>query len=160
MTTQQPELIGFDIDIEERRSAEHAAAGLVARTAARVLARRLDRQLEAGARPVEGTALAAHHQRLTSRRERTDLAWALTLVIRDAAEGRDLLNPRAPVHADSVRHASDVIEQVRRRLNGRRDIRARGAARLRLLLADGRGPLYRRGSGSLSAAMRGVLAAL
>ena len=33
-------------------------------------------------------------------------------------------------------------------------------ARLRMLLSDGRGPLYRAGAGSLTAALRGVLAAL
>jgi hypothetical protein len=33
-------------------------------------------------------------------------------------------------------------------------------ARLRLLLADGAGPLYRAGRGSLAAELRGVLAAL
>jgi hypothetical protein len=33
-------------------------------------------------------------------------------------------------------------------------------ARLRLLLSDGAGPIYRPGSGSLIAELRGVLAAL
>jgi hypothetical protein len=36
----------------------------------------------------------------------------------------------------------------------------RGMARLRILLADGRGPLYRSGAGSLNAALKGALAAL
>jgi len=39
-------------------------------------------------------------------------------------------------------------------------VRARGMARLRILLSDGRGPLYRTGRGTLGAALRGVLAAL
>jgi hypothetical protein len=33
-------------------------------------------------------------------------------------------------------------------------------ARLRILLSDGSGPLYRTGQGTLTAALRGVLAAL
>jgi len=39
-------------------------------------------------------------------------------------------------------------------------VRARGMARLRMLLSDGTGPLYRAGRGSLAAELRGVLAAL
>jgi hypothetical protein len=39
-------------------------------------------------------------------------------------------------------------------------VRARGMARLRILLTDGRGPMYRNDRGSLAAELRGVLAAL
>jgi hypothetical protein len=45
-------------------------------------------------------------------------------------------------------------------LHSPRPVRARGVARLRLLLSDGTGPLYRSGRGSLAAELRGVLAAL
>ena len=39
-------------------------------------------------------------------------------------------------------------------------VRARGIARLRMLLSDSDGPLYRPGRGSLAAALRGGQAAL
>jgi len=46
------------------------------------------------------------------------------------------------------------------RLHAPVPVRARGIARLRMLLSDGTGPLYRPGRGSLGAALLGVLAAL
>jgi hypothetical protein len=102
----------------------------------------------------------AHYHRLTSRRERTDLARSLALAVRDAVEGPDALRPRTPVLRSAVLEQQDLIEDIRRRLASPEPVRARGTARLRLLLADGRGPLYRSGAGSLNAALRGVLAAL
>lgn len=163
MKSQHPmwtELVGFELAMLTESAEPHREPGLTARCGARLFARRYDRQVEAGVTPVIGSPLAVHHRRLTSDRERAELARALHLVLRDAAEGRDLLNPRIPVHGDAVRHAADAIGDVRARLRSRSPVRARGTARLRLLLADGRGPLYRTRAGSLAAAMRGVLAAL
>lgn len=134
--------------------------GWQARLGARLFAARYDRDVEAGLSPAPGTALAVHHQRLKEPREREQLACALRLVLKDAAEGSAALNPRVPVRVAAVRHASDVIELVIQRLADPPSVRVRGMARLRLLLADGRGPLYRAGPGSLNAAVRGVLAAL
>jgi hypothetical protein len=78
----------------------------------------------------------------------------------DAESGWAAMNPRVPVQAQAIHHATGVFEDVAQRLAEPVPVRARGMARLRILLADGRGPLYRSGSGSLGAAMRGVLAAL
>jgi hypothetical protein len=143
----------------ERREAD-APASWSTRLSARLFAARYDGEVEAGIIPVGGTPLAVHWVRLTSARERRDLAFALCAAVRDAQSSQGHRGPRAPVNATAVRQATGVIDDVLERLTGATPVRARGMARLRLLLADGRGPLYRRGRGTLTAAMRGVLAAL
>jgi hypothetical protein len=64
------------------------------------------------------------------------------------------------VHRAGVVAAEDLIDDVTLLLHSPRPVRARGMARLRLLLSDGAGPLYGPGCGNLIAALRGVLAAL
>jgi hypothetical protein len=128
------------------------------RLRARLSAARYDRQIEDGVSPAPGSPLALHVARLISSRERDDLARALRLVVHDADRGR--LTVRAPVHSAAVRRGEDVIDAVYERLTDSFPVRARGMARLRVLLSDGRGPLYRPGKGTLTAALRGVLAAL
>ena len=130
-----------------------------ARLRARLLAARYDRHIDSGVSALPGSPLHAHRLRLVGDRERTDVARALRLVLRDAAEGPAVLNPRVPVRTPAVlRHAADIEALRRRVLSG--PVHARGMARLRMLLADGRGPLYRTGAGSLNAALRGASAAL
>jgi hypothetical protein len=131
-----------------------------ARMCARLFAGRYDGEVEAGIVPVAGSPLAVHWMRLTSARERKDLAFSLCAAARDAESTPRYGNPRAPVHAAAVRQATSVIDEVLERLTGPAPVRARGMARLRILLADGRGPLYRAGQGTFTAAMRGVMAAL
>jgi hypothetical protein len=127
---------------------------------ARLFASRFDEEIEAGVAPVDGSPLATHWMRLTSVRERHDLAFTLCRVVQDAQGTRSRNCSRIPVHAAAVYRASDVIDEVLERLTGPAPVRARGMARLRILLADGRGPLFRAGPGTLTAAMRGALAAL
>jgi hypothetical protein len=129
-----------------------------ARLLARLCAARYDRQIEDGVNPAPGSPLAVHAARLVSPREREDLAHALRLVTHDADGGH--FTVRAPVQADAVHRGEGVIDAVCERLADPFPVRARGMARLRILLSDGRGPLYRSGRGTLTAAMRGVLAAL
>ncbi|BBY30111.1 hypothetical protein [Mycolicibacterium sediminis] len=130
------------------------------RTRARVGALRYDRELEEGRRVTPGTPLSVHAARLASVRERRELAASLFAVMDDAHDGRPERNRRVPVDVAAVRRAADVVDAVLVRLEPSHPARIRGVARLRILLADGRGPLYRAGAGSLDAAMRGVLAAL
>lgn len=129
---------------------------------ARLFAARYDQQIENGVAIAAGTPLAAHYSRLASRREREDMAEALTHLLQDAGrmphEGRATM--RVPIRADAVRQSAEVVEDVLGRLAGPLPVRARGMARLRILLSDGRGPVYRAGHGTLAAAMRGVLAAM
>ncbi len=163
MTSHQQDWLGVLDSVSpartERRVAD-AQASRSARLSARLFAARYDGEVEAGIVPVGGTPLAVHWTRLTSERERRDLGIALCAAVRDAHSSQGHRSPRAPVHAAAVRQATGVIDEVLGRLTGATPVRARGMARLRLLLADGRGPLYRKGQGTLTAAMRGVLAAL
>lgn len=133
----------------------HQSVG--ARIRVRMLAARLDRQIEAGTCAVVTPALAAHVQRITSRAEREKLAGALR-VTRCAPSGTVVF--QVPVHAAAVCGAAEWIDELIARLSGPSAVAARGMARLRILLADGSGPLYRPGPGTLTAALRGVLAAL
>jgi hypothetical protein len=144
------------------RTPEIAPIPLSSRLWARLCATRYDRRVEAGDAVVAGSPLAAHHVRLTSSAEREDLSGALLHLMQDAGllAGESVINARVPIHVDAVRKSADVLEDVLCRLADPTPLRARGMARLRLLLCDGRSPVYRRGAGTLAAEMRGVLAAM
>jgi hypothetical protein len=129
---------------------------------ARLFAARYDQQIEDGVTVAAGTSLAAHYLRLTSRGERDDMAHALTLLLWDAGSPRSDRDPamRVPIRTEAVQQSGDVVQDVMARLLGPLPVRARGVARLRILLSDGRSPVYRSGAGTFAAAMRGVLAAM
>jgi hypothetical protein len=131
-----------------------------ARLSARLFAGHYDRQIEGGTSPVLGGPLAVHGARLVSARERDDLACALRRILEDADATRGIPTAHVPVHSASVHHAAEAIEAVYDRLSDPFPVRVRGMARLRILLSDGCGPLYRPGRGTLTAALRGVLATL
>jgi hypothetical protein len=131
------------------------------RLTAKVFADRYDRQLEACAPVPPATALAVHVARITSARERGQLARSLRTLLHDAKEpSPGGIAIRVPVQRDAVTTVEDLIDQITLRLHAPAPVRARGMARLRMLLSDGVGPVYRTGRGSLAAALRGVLAAL
>ena len=129
---------------------------------ARLFAARYDQQIEEGITVAAGTPLAAHYLRLASRQERLDMAEALTHLLQDAGRmpGEGGARMRVPIRIDAVRQSADVVSDVLARLLGPLPVRARGMARLRILLSDGRSPVYRSGHGTFAAAMRGVLAAM
>ena len=149
-------------DRREIRGSALADVALSKRVLARLFAGRYDQQIDQGVTVVPGTPLAAHYVRLASRRERNGLAAALTLVLQDTGllPGPGGPAGRVPIRADVVRQSADTVDDVLARLVGPLPVRARGMARLRILLSDGRGPLYRTGPGTFAAAMRGVLAAM
>ncbi|KAA0082023.1 hypothetical protein CIW52_20315 [Mycolicibacterium sp. P9-64] len=126
---------------------------------ARLWAGRYDRQIEDGTSPTPGSPLAVHRARLVTPSERNDLARALQLAMHDSVTSSHL-NARVPTHAVAVQDCAELIAAVCDRLIDPLPVRVRGMARLRILLADGRGPMYRYGRGTLNAALRGVLAAL
>jgi hypothetical protein len=130
------------------------------RLRARVFASRYDQQIEDGLSPLPGSPLDLHGARLVSARERNDLACTLRQAVRDADSPVGPFHSRVRVASAAVRHSAEVIEAVHDRLADPFPVRARGMARLRILLSDGSGPLYRSGRGTLTAALRGVLAAL
>ena len=125
---------------------------------ATLFANRYDRELEAGVTVTAGSPIAVHAARLASAHERRDLSEALRMVMTDALAGAR--GTRVPVRAAAMRQSTDVISDILDRLESPVPARVRGVARLRIALSDGRGPLYRAQSGSLAAALRGVLAAL
>jgi hypothetical protein len=135
-------------------------AALSSRLKARLFAGRLDRQVEAGILPLPGSSLAVHIVRLTSAGEREALARTLRQALEEMRYGRQGISSRIPVHPERLASCRGVIDDITLLLHSPRLVRARGMARLRLLISDGRGPLYRNGRGSLAAELRGVLAAL
>lgn len=154
------DLVGLGLTARPQAGSADAAPGWRARVSARFFAARYDREVDAGVSAEPGSALAVHLTRLSAVRERDELARALRVAFRDAVEGADALRPRVPVRTQPVLGASDIIAAILSRLDAPGQVRVRGIARLRMLLSDGRGPLYRTGSGSLNAALRGVHAAL
>jgi hypothetical protein len=136
------------------------SASLAARLRAKVFAARFDQQVESGAAVRAGSALAVHTAQLTSTRERERLAGSLHHVVRAAHYRSPGIPLRTPLHRAGIVSVEDLIAEVILRLHAPVPVRARGIARLRMLLSDGTGPLYRPGRGSLGAALRGVLAAL
>ncbi|AKS30787.1 hypothetical protein [Mycolicibacterium goodii] len=133
---------------------------LRARLAARLLPRRYDRKLLAGVPPQPGSALAVHVARLTSRSHRRAYAFALRQVLRSLHEDPALYSSRLPLHDGTVASAATLFDEIRERLEAPAPIRAHGVARLRMLLSDGSGPVYRGGEGNLTGHLRAVLAEL
>ncbi|MCV7226277.1 hypothetical protein H7J73_09580 [Mycolicibacterium komossense] len=132
-----------------------------ARLAAHMFARRYDRQVENRVPAMPGSALAVHTARLTGMREREELARALRAVLDSGREPRGgALPSRGALQCARLAAAEDIAGQVTLRLHAPQPVRARGIARLRLLLGDSAGPLYYSERGSVAAELRGVLAAL
>jgi len=83
------------------------------------------------------------------------------LAVRQAHEGRSLpFTARVSVHRSNIIAAESLIDDITLRLASQRPVHARGMARLRRLLADGRGPFYERGRGDLGGRLRAAFAAL
>jgi hypothetical protein len=131
------------------------------RLAATVFAGRYDRQVEDCVPIQPGSALDVHASRLTATDQRERLARALRSAQRRAqAPSTGVVSSRIPLDRAGLTAARDVIDDVTLRLHAPLPVHARGMARLRLLLSDGTGPLFRADQGSLAAELRGVLAAL
>jgi hypothetical protein len=135
-------------------------ASLAAHLIARLRAGRFDRMLAVGVPAPEGSAIAVHQARLTSAKEREDIARALRQSVLDAKTGGTPLSSRIPVHSDNVAEAEDLIDAITLRLHSPRPVSARGMARLRQVLSDGCGPLYQFGRGDLRGRLGAALAEL
>jgi hypothetical protein len=117
----------------------------------------LDRQLAAGASPESSVPLALHAARLYREQQRRHLAASLREV---AAAARGARRTRAPINRESVRLALAELETLAGRLETDGPIDVRGIARVRVLLGDGAGPLYRRtGPGVVQRELASVLVA-
>ncbi len=108
----------------------------------RARASALDHQLAAGASPESSVPLAIHAGRLCGPAERRGLARSLARVVAvsDAPVGRRL---KTPVCRPSVQQARAELAALAGRLTASGPVGVQGVARLRALLADGTGPLYR-----------------
>jgi hypothetical protein len=137
-----------------------ARASLAARLTARLRAGRFDRMLAVGVPAPQGSALAVHQARLTSAAEREAIARSLRQSVLDARTGGMPMSSRVPVHEDNITEAEDLIDAITLRLHSPRPVSARGMARLRQVLSDGRGPLYEFGRGDLKGRLGAALAEL
>jgi alpha-beta hydrolase superfamily lysophospholipase len=133
---------------------------LAARVKARLRAYQLDRQLAVGVPARAGSALAVHQARLVTVAEREAIALTLRQALQDANAGAAPLSSRIPLHPTNVVAAQDVIDAITLRLSSPRPVSARGMARLRVVLSDGAGPMYRLGRGDLSGRLGAALAEL
>ena len=131
-----------------------------ARVVARLRAGHFDRLIAVGVPAPTGSAQAAHETRLTSSTERESIARSLRTTVADARRRGVLLSSRLPLHVPNITAAEDVIDAVTLRLHSPRPVNARGMARLRQILSDGTGPLYRYGRGDLRGRLGAALAAL
>jgi hypothetical protein len=111
------------------------------RLRARVRAVALDRQLAGGVTPEANAPLALHAARVYGPSQRRLLARSLTRIA--AASEPASTRVGVPVDAPTIRRARGEIEAVADRLGAGGPVSVRGVAQIRLLLADGTGPLYR-----------------
>ena len=153
-----PDLFSVASDVRRRSTALRPS--LVARVTARLRAYQFDRQLAVGVPAPAGSALAVHEARLTSMAERESIAWALRQAVHDASVGGTPRSPRIPVDPSNIAAAEDLIDAITLRLRSPRPVSARGMARLRVVMSDGYGPLYRYGRGDLSGRLGAALAEL
>jgi hypothetical protein len=142
------------------RRDESVRTPIASRVIARLLAGKLDRMLAVGVSAPSGSALAAHAVRLTSVQEREALARSLRRMVNDARNREARLMSRVPLNIPNITAAENRIDEVTLRLHSPRPVAARGIARLRLVLADGAGPIYRYGRGDLEGRLGAALAAL
>ena len=153
-----PELLSAASDVRRRSAAPRPS--LAARVTARLKAYKLDRQLAVGVPAPAGSALAVHQARVTSEAEREAIARALLQAVHDAHAGLPPLSSRIPVHPNNIAAAQELIDTITLRLHSPRPVSARGMARLRVVLSDGCGPMYRFGHGDLSGRLGAALAEL
>lgn len=133
---------------------------LTKRWTARLRAGHYDRLIAVGVPAQPASALAAHYARLTSAAERETVARSLRRVVRDARAVGPLMSSRIPLHVPNITAAQDAIDAIVLRLQSPRPVGPRGMARLRVLLADGAGPLYRYGRGDLNGRLGAAFAEL
>ncbi len=146
----------FDPMVADRDFVQPTAA---VRLQARIFAAKFDRQIEAGVAPTPAGPLAVHIARLTSTRERENLARAVLRILNGGYNEQVAVAWRIPV-SQRVNECHDMLEDIVLRLHSPRPVEPRGMARLRTLLSDGTGPLYMDGRGNLKGQVKAALEAL
>jgi hypothetical protein len=126
----------------------------------RLLAGRYDKLLASGAAAFPDSPLELHARRLITIAEREVVARSFRRALLEARKPPTPWTARSWAHRPSVVAAADMIDSVTLWLHSPRPVRARGMARLRVLLSDGAGPLYTSGRGDLVERLGAALAAL
>ena len=152
-------LMSAQMQEASRRNAGHRAP-LRARLVAKLFANRLDRMVAVGAPAPEGSALAVHAARLTSVEEREAIARSLRRAVASARNRNMHMSSAVPLNVPNIIAAELRIDEITLRLHSPRPVSPRGVARLRVLLADGVGPMYRFGRGDLDGRLGAAFAAL
>jgi hypothetical protein len=118
--------------------------GIWLRCTTRWRARVLDRQLAAGADPMQSDELSLRAGQLGSSRSRRRIACALrgavALAERDAYP---VMVAAPPIQHAAVRASGGLLLEIVERLLGCEPVGVRGVALASQLIEDGRGPLYR-----------------
>jgi hypothetical protein len=136
-------------------------ARLHERIAARWRAHVLDAQLACGVAPEASAALALRAHDLGEPRVRLALARGVQRALDEARSPHPPRPSRVPVFKAEVMAAADQLDELAKRLRGPGFLASRGLAGVRLLLTDGRSPLYLRGTtGELRVTVSRALAAL
>jgi hypothetical protein len=112
----------------------------LARLTARLRARRLDKQLIAGADPARSRQLAARACRLTSSAHRRALAFAIERLLRSAREPANFWGV-APQRKAVTDHAGE-LSSLASLLRSHSPLYASGIAMVDRLVFDGTGPAY------------------
>jgi hypothetical protein len=128
------------------------------RLRARFAAGKLDRQLAEGAEPETSGILFAHASRIASPSACASLAASVRRVVAHSETTRCVSN-RAPLSREEILSTRAEMLELADRLERPGPVGARGVAQIRVLLADGAGPLYRVGDGAfrLRTDLRAVL---
>jgi hypothetical protein len=108
----------------------------------RLRAAALDRALAAGTSPESSVALAVHAKHLHDGAQRSVLARSLRRV-GVSSEAPMAERVHAPLDREAIRRARGELDALAARLASSEPLDVRGVARVRTLLADGTGPLYR-----------------
>jgi len=112
------------------------------RLTARLRAGALDAALMAGMSPESSVPLALHAERLSAPAQRRLLARSLRRIVA-ASEAPAVGRRSVPLNRVGVQRARNELESLADRLTSGGPVAVRGVARLRALLSDGTGPLYR-----------------
>ena len=109
-------------------------------------ASRLDRDLAAGGPLGASRALALRAEMLVRTQHRRDLADSAGRVLAAATQPTFSGRPRVPVCRDRVRDCSEEFEELIRLLLAAGPVPAQDVAKVSVLLANAKGPLYYRAS--------------
>jgi hypothetical protein len=150
----------LDTGNEPRRVPRKGRPRIGERLAARLHAFALDCELARGVPPDASVPLSLRARTLTQPSTRDELARQLRWIVRRAREPARL-GPRVPLRRREVSAEEDGLKLLASRLQAPVPVGARGVAQVRVLISDGGGPLYHRGSADqLGRAVREATAAL